>query len=75
MITKAIFKSSLFIAILIQVFLTSYLFVVIYLINEEGRVYKFGYFSYAAFLALPVFPLSLVVVLIVKALFAYFKKK
>lgn len=75
MITKSIFKSSLFIAVVIQLLFTSYIFVVTYLINDEGRVYKFGYFTYVSFLALQFFPFCFIIVLVIKILIAYFKKK
>jgi hypothetical protein len=72
--SKSIIKNSLFVTILIQLFLTSYIFVITYLVNPDGRVYKFEYFIYVSMLALQGFPIFFIIILIFKTLIAYFRK-
>lgn len=73
-ILKSVFKSSLKIAAIFQLFITAFIFYDAYLGNEYVEEGKFRYSLYVSFLALQIFPFSLIIVLICKSLFAYFKK-
>jgi hypothetical protein len=75
MILKSVFRSSLIIAAIFQTCVTCYIFFDTYLVNENIEDNKFRYSLYVSFLALQIFPFCLIAVMLIKYLFAYFKKK
>jgi hypothetical protein len=59
----------------IQLVLTAYIFIDTYFVNQNVSDDKFGYFIYVSFLSLQIFPISLIIIIVLKILIAYFKKK
>jgi hypothetical protein len=75
MMLKSVFRSSLIIAAFIQAGIVCYIFFDTYLVNENVQDNKFRYSLYVSFLALQIFPFCLIIVMLIKYLFAYLKKK